>query len=209
MTTSEVASGAAMATLAMLSVGLWTLRVAVTARGKKLLAALVAALEAVVFAVAFTSLAAHLDAPGRVLGYAIGVAAGTLLGLFVDERVSHGESEVRIVVEGRDARLPAALRHLGWPATSLVAEGPTGPVTLAFVDVDDTRVQELVSSLHDVAPEAFWTVHRLRRLHPVPLPAGFVQAGTRVHPSRSRTRAQGAVVTVGFGGGGGPVFNVV
>jgi uncharacterized protein YebE (UPF0316 family) len=176
---SDLTSGATMAALAMLSVGLWTLRVAVTARGKKLLAAIVAAVEAVVFAVAFTSLAAHLDAPAPVLGYALGVAAGTLLGLFLDEHVSHGESEIRIVVHGRETRLPEVLHGRGWPATSLVAEGPAGPVTIAFVDVDDTRVPDLLSAVQELVPDAFWTVHRLRRTHPVALPAGFVQAGGR------------------------------
>jgi uncharacterized protein YebE (UPF0316 family) len=186
---SSVGSAAAMAALAMLSVGLWTLRVAVTARGKKLLGAVVAAVEALVFTVAFTSLASHLDAPARVLGYAVGVAGGTLLGLFVDEHLSHGESEVRVVVHGRDARLPEALHGLGWPATSLVAEGPTGPVTLLFVDVDDTRLHDLIASLRDLVPDAFWTVHQLRRIHPVPLPQGFVQAGAGLRPSRSPSAA--------------------
>jgi uncharacterized protein YebE (UPF0316 family) len=182
MTTSDLASGAAMAALAVLSVGLWTLRVAVTARGRKLLSAIVAAVEALVFAVAFTSLASRLDAPGPVVGYAVGVAGGTLLGLFLDEHVSRGESEIRVVVHGRQARLPEALHRLGWPATSLVAEGPAGPVTLAFVDVDDARVPDLISSLQELVPDAFWTVHRLRRTHPVALPAGFVQAGVRARP---------------------------
>ena len=197
MTTSDLASGATMAALAMLSVGLWTLRVAVTARGRKLLAAIVAAVEALVFAVAFTSLASRLDAPGPVLGYAVGVAAGTLLGLFLDEHVSRGESEVRIVVHGREARLAQVLHGLGWPATSLVAEGPTGPVTVAFVDVDDTRMPDLVSSLQGLVPDAFWTVHQLRRTHPVALPAGFVQTGTRGHvprSARSRSGTQAAVM---------------
>lgn len=66
--------------VAMTSVGLWTLRVALTARGRKLLGAGIAAVEAVVFAIAFTSLAANLDSPVLLCSYATGVAGGTLLG---------------------------------------------------------------------------------------------------------------------------------
>ena len=81
----ELASGAVLAAMALGSVGLWTLRVAFAARGRKVLGAGTAAVEAVVFAIAFSNLAANLDSPIRVLGYAIGVAGGTLLGLAVDE----------------------------------------------------------------------------------------------------------------------------
>ena len=75
---NELLAAGAMALLAMASVGLWTLRVALTARGRRPIAATVAAVEAVVFAVAFTNVAAHLDSPVRIAGYAGGVAFGTV-----------------------------------------------------------------------------------------------------------------------------------
>ena len=53
------------------SVALWTVRVALAARGRKVAGAGVAAVEALVFALAFTHLAAALDAPER------GVATGS------------------------------------------------------------------------------------------------------------------------------------
>jgi uncharacterized protein YebE (UPF0316 family) len=150
-----LASGAAMAAMALGSVGLWTMRVAFAARGRKLLGALVAALEAVVFAVAFSNLAANLDAPVRVIGYAFGVSAGTLLGLFLDERGSHGKSEIQVVVHGDDPWLATTLRRPGWPATSFLAEGPSGPVTVAFVAVDDGQVPRVLDTLRRTVPDAF------------------------------------------------------
>lgn len=97
----ELASGAVLAAMALGSVGLWTLRVAFAARGRKVLGAGTAAVEAVVFAIAFSNLAANLDSPIRVLGYAIGVAGGTLLGLAVDEWTSRGAE--RTPAESGDA----------------------------------------------------------------------------------------------------------
>ena len=64
---SEVLAAGAMTLLAITSVGLWTLRVALTARGRRAIGAAVAH-EAVIFAVAFTNVAAHLDSPARVAG---------------------------------------------------------------------------------------------------------------------------------------------
>ena len=121
--TSWLAAGG-MALLAITSVGLWTLRVALTARGRRSIGATVAAVEAVIFAVAFTNVAAHLDSPVRVAGYAAGVAFGTVLGLTADRRLSPGVSEVDIVVPGRDTDTAERLHQLGWPTTTFPARGP-------------------------------------------------------------------------------------
>jgi uncharacterized protein YebE (UPF0316 family) len=151
-----------MAALAVMSVGLWTLRVALTARGRRLAGSLTAALEAVVFLVAFSRVMSDMDAIERIAGYACGVGLGTLLGVVIDERLSAGQSEVRIVTEGRDRSLAIRLQSLGWPVTWTSGVGPLGETTIAFVAVDDTKVQRLVEELERSAPEAFWTVERLK-----------------------------------------------
>lgn len=73
--------------LAVGSVGLWTLRVALTARGSRALGSAVAATEAVVFVVAFSHVTGSLDAPLQVAIYGIGVGTGTYLGLTIDRRI--------------------------------------------------------------------------------------------------------------------------
>lgn len=73
--------------LAVGSVGLWTLRVALTARGSRALGSAVAATEAVVFVVAFSHVTGSLDAPLQVAIYGIGVGTGTYVGLTIDRRI--------------------------------------------------------------------------------------------------------------------------
>jgi uncharacterized protein YebE (UPF0316 family) len=190
---NQLVTAAGMALLAMTSVGLWTLRVALTARGRRGIAAAVAAVEAVVFAVAFTNVASHLDSPARIAGYAAGVAAGTVLGLTVDHHLSAGESEVDIVVPAADTLAVERLRRLGWPATSFNGDGPSGPVIVICVAVDDARVADLTADVRQVAPNAFWTVQRLGTTHASALPEGYLQiAGEHVGATRRPTgyRAQ-------------------
>jgi uncharacterized protein YebE (UPF0316 family) len=175
---NQLAVAAATALLAMTSVGLWTLRVALTARGRKGIAAGVAAVEAIVFTIAFTKVAAHLDSPARIIGYAAGVAIGTVLGLTVDHRLSAGISEIDIIVPGQDTLAAERLRRLGWPATTFPGNGPSGPVTVICVAVDDSRVAELTTAVRQVAPNAFWTVQRLGAAHASALPDGFLQIAT-------------------------------
>ena len=112
-----------MTGLAVMSVALWTLRVALTSRGRKVAGSLTSALEALVFLLAFSRVMSDMHALERVAGYALGVGLGTLLGVWLDEQLSAGQSEVRIVTEGRDPVLATDLHTLGWPVTWTRGEG--------------------------------------------------------------------------------------
>ena len=78
---------ATTAVLAMASVSLWTLRVALTARNHKAMAAVAAAVEATVFALAFSRILSSLDSVVQVAAYATGVGCGTLVGLTINDRL--------------------------------------------------------------------------------------------------------------------------
>lgn len=155
-----------MFALALLSVGMWTFRVAVAARGLKLACAAIAAAEAVVFALTFSHLVTDLGSPARLLSYAAGVAAGTAVGLAVNDRTTRGYTELHLVADGDRADLVECFRYRGWPATSTIASGLNGPVTAMWLTVSDTDIREVTNLVHEWAPEAFWT---LRRLHKVTL----------------------------------------
>jgi uncharacterized protein YebE (UPF0316 family) len=177
-----------MAGLAMMSVGLWTLRVALTARGRKVAGSLTAAAEALVFLFAFSSVMADVDAIERVVGYAIGVGLGTLLGVFIDERLSAGQSEVRIVTPGTDLGIMSELQALGWPVTVTSGHGPDGEVTVGFVAVDDMKLRTLTKELQRRAPDAFWTVETLKKARASELHPDWIQVHKSVSLRRGAAR---------------------
>ena len=76
------------ALLAMASVSLWTLRVALTARNHKAIAVVAASVEATVSVLAFSRILTSLDSVVQVAAYAVGVGCGTLVGLAVNDRLS-------------------------------------------------------------------------------------------------------------------------
>lgn len=177
MTPHDLAEAAGLALLATCNVGLWTLRVAVAAAGRRLVAAGIAGAEALLFALVFGAVISSLDHPLRVVAYAAGVALGTVIGVVADERLSTGQSLVRIIVDGGDPTL--ALRERGWPATCSRADGVRGPVAVLVVAVDDRRLSHLLSDIEHLAPEGFLTVERLRSTKPVALPRGYMQVRSR------------------------------
>ena len=166
---------ATMTGLAILSVALWTVRVAFTAKGLRVAAAAAAAVEAIVFAAAFSRIAGHLDSPAPLAAYALGVGVGTLLGLAVHGRLTRSHVQVEVVTPEGSVDLTRALHERGWPTTATTAEGITGRVVVASVTVDDQRLDDLLDDIGRLAPEAFWTVRAVRAAQPSVLPPGLTQ----------------------------------
>ena len=81
-----------LALLAMSSVCLWTLRLAVTTRGHRLLAPPLAAVEAIVYVTAFGRLLTDLGSIERKLAFGLGVAAGTYVAMIAADRFSPATS---------------------------------------------------------------------------------------------------------------------
>lgn len=82
--------------LAVGSVTLWTMRVALTARGSRALGSAIAATEAVVFILAFSHVTGSLNAPIQISIYGGGVGIGTYLGLSVDNIVRDRLAKIRV-----------------------------------------------------------------------------------------------------------------
>ena len=179
---SLLAEAAGVTLLAAVSVGLWTVRVAVTAGGRRFAAAAVAGAESLVFVVAMGTVLTSLGDPLRLLAYALGVAGGTLLGISVDERLSTGQSLVRVVIDGNGDLPTAELRRRGWPATCIHADGVHGAVAVLTVAVDDRALRRLGDDLDHIVPDGFRTVERLRDVRPTQLPENMHQ------PHRARRR---------------------
>lgn len=190
MTIESITDAAQLALLAACSVSLWTLRVAVAAAGRRLVAAVIAALEAVLFAVAFSAIITSLDDPLRIAGYAAGVTLGTLIGIVTDERLSTGQSLVRIVVDGDGRTEMSALRARGWPVTRTPADGVRGGVAVLTVAVDDRALSRLRTDIDGIVPAGFETIERLRAVRPTALPAGMHTTGARSRRRQSEPSLQ-------------------
>lgn len=190
MSLSTVMDALAMAGLALLSVGLWTARVALTSRGRRLGAATMAAVEATVFVVAFSRLLTGLDSPLLIASYAAGVAAGTVAALTVDDLLDPRMVRVDIVDPTGPARMLSALRTGRWPTTVSTGEGLTGPVAIISVTTAADELQSLTDAVADADTGAFWTVSPVSAARPVPVPAGYTQTASprRRHPAASRRR---------------------
>ena len=149
--TSNAAGTMFVALMAAITVSLWTARVALAAAGRKLATAMVAAVEALTFVLVFQQIASNLDAIDRLVGYAVGVAAGTLAGLYMNDRLSSGQSSIQVIAPGDRPLLGPTLHELGWPASMQSAIGPRGAITTLVLVVDNARLADALDDVRRIA----------------------------------------------------------
>lgn len=174
------------AALATATVTLWTVRIAVTARGSKALASALAAVEAMLFIVAFSRLIGGLDAPHLIASYGAGMAIGTWAGLSLDGKLNPQLSRVDIfdaTGEAIDAIVAA-----GFPFTRSDGFGSEGKVAVASIVTSESRVEELIGAVAASGSDSFWTVAPVRRANEVRFPGGHRQPTGRVRPAPRAVR---------------------
>ena len=147
--------------LVILEVAVWQVRVALSTRGRKRIAAGLGAVNAVLSVVAISQVVTNLDRPANIAGYAAGVAIGVYLGVVVDGRFAGDPVEYRIVLAGDGSGLAGELTERGWPVTRHAVQGPAGPATVVSVVTRSRRVADLNRALESLAPEGLRTTSRL------------------------------------------------
>ncbi len=147
--------------LVVLEVAVWQVRVALSTRGRKRIAAALGAVNAVLSVVAISQVVTNLDRPANIAGYAIGVAIGVYLGVVVDGKFAGDPVEYRIVLPGEGADLAEELADRGWTVTTHPARGFGGPATVLSVVALPGRTGALDRDLEQLAPEGFRTTSRL------------------------------------------------
>jgi uncharacterized protein YebE (UPF0316 family) len=148
-----------------------TVRMLFVMRGRKKLAWILGFCQSIIYVVAISSVLTHLGNPLLVVGYATGFATGNVFGMFIEERLALGHTQVSVVSSRRSAAVVDRLRAAGYAVTEIPARGKDGTVGLLSVSIlrrDIDKVEKLVC---EADPEAFITIEDVR-----PLRHGFWHA---------------------------------
>jgi uncharacterized protein YebE (UPF0316 family) len=151
--------------LRLSDVTLGTLRILMTVRGRKLLAALIGFVEVTIFIVAISRVVRNVDNLWLVLGYSAGFAAGTLVGMTIEEKLALGWTVVRIISADLSKRAADALRKAGFGVTEMVGHGMKGEVEIFEVVVRRSDLPSVLEIVDSVDDKAFVTVEETRRVY--------------------------------------------
>jgi uncharacterized protein YebE (UPF0316 family) len=151
--------------LRLSDVTLGTLRILMTVRGRKPLAALIGFVEVTIFIVAISRVVRDVNNLWLVLGYSAGFAAGTLVGMTIEEHLALGWTVVRVISSDLSRRVAEVLRKAGFGVTEMTGHGMRGDVGIYEVVARRADLPRVLQIVESVDGKAFVTVEETRRVY--------------------------------------------
>lgn len=143
-------------------VSLGTIRIIFISKGIKYLAPLVGFFEILIWILAISQIMQNLSNVYYYLFYAGGFATGNFVGIIIDEKLSIGNVNVRIITRQNAKVLVEKLKKSRFGITVLDAEGPKGQVKIIFTLVKRQNVQKVIKLVKKYNPQAFYSVEDIR-----------------------------------------------
>ena len=154
--------------LRILDITLYTLRLMMVVRGRKLFAFIFAFFQSIVFVTVMRAVFTDLHNWAKILGYSAGFATGMVVGMVIEERLAIGYTHLRIISPHWGAALIEFLRAQGYAVTEIPAFGKYEAVSLLYCFVSRRETEHVTRLVSSVDPDAFITAEAVR-----PLQKGF------------------------------------
>ena len=150
--------------LRVASVAMSTVRTVLTVRGLRIWSALIGFVEVTIWVLAISQVINDLDKIWNLIGYSGGFAAGTLLGMWIEDKMAIGQVEITIVTMGRGLEVVDKVRHAGFGATMIRAEGLEGPVQILRIVAERKQAKDVIRLTNEVDATAFVNVEDARKV---------------------------------------------
>ena len=152
--------------LRVLNMTLDTLRMLFTLRGMKWLSWVVGFIVSLIYVLLLTSVLSNLNNPLYIIAYAAGFATGGVVGMWIEERLAIGFTNIQIISPRRGVIMAQKLRENGFAVTEIPARGKDGMVSMLSLSVRRKQVMSVEQIINECDEAAFVTtedVHPVRR----------------------------------------------
>ena len=152
--------------LRVLNMTLDTLRILFTLRGMKSLSWVIGFVVSLIYVLLLTSVLSNLSNPLYIIAYSAGFATGGVAGMWIEERLAIGFTNVQIISPRRGAAMAQKLRESGFAVTEIPARGKDGMVSMLNLSVRRKQVlsvEEIVNECDDAAFVTTEDVHPVQR----------------------------------------------
>lgn len=147
----------------ILDVSINTVRIIYVLGGRKGTSTILGFFESFIWLMAIRQIFEHLDNWICYVAYPAGFAAGIFVGMIIEERIAYGKVIVRIITRKEIHPLLQYLRKEYHRYTLVKAEGPDGLENLVFTVLPREKLEQLLETLKDILPTAFYTVEKVNR----------------------------------------------
>jgi uncharacterized protein YebE (UPF0316 family) len=140
-----------------------TIRIIYVLGGRRWTATLLGFFESLIWLMAIRQIFEHMDNWVCYIAYPAGFASGIFVGMLIEERIAYGKVIVRIITRRDVEPLINYLKSMNNRYTHVNAHGPDGHENLVFTVLERERLNDLLLTLKEILPSAFYTVEKVNR----------------------------------------------
>lgn len=146
-------------------VSFFTVRMILTLKGMRYLAATVSIFEVIIYVVGLGLVLDNLDQIQNLIAYALGYGLGVLVGMKIEEKLALGYLTVNVVTTEWDRKFTEELRAKGYGVTSWMAYGMDGDRLAMQILTPRKYEHNLYEAIKEIDPKAFIIAHEPKSIH--------------------------------------------
>ncbi|PLR99195.1 DUF2179 domain-containing protein [Bacillus sp. T33-2] len=143
----------------------FTIRMILTLKGQRYLAAFISIIEVVIYVVGLGLVLENLNEIQNLIAYAIGYGIGVLVGMKIEEKLALGYITVNVITKEYDKELPKLLREKGYGVTNWAANGLEGDRMAMQILTPRKYELKLYQTIKELDPKAFIISYEPKTIH--------------------------------------------
>lgn len=146
-------------------VSFFTIRMILTLKGYRYVAAFVSMIEVVIYVVGLGLVLDNLNQIQNLIAYAVGYGIGVIVGMKIEEKLALGYITVNVITKEYDRDLPKQLRDEGYGVTSWAAQGLEGDRMALQILTPRKQELNLYIKIKELDPHAFIISYEAKTIH--------------------------------------------
>ncbi|SHF82071.1 DUF2179 domain-containing protein [Ornithinibacillus halophilus] len=146
-------------------VSLFTVRMILTLKGRRYVAAFVSMFEIVIYVVGLGLVLDNLDQIQNIIAYALGYGIGVVVGSIIEEKLALGYITVNVVSTNPDLAFTKKIREKGYGVTSWSAYGMDGDRLSMQILTPRKYELQLYEVIKNIDPKAFIISYEPKQIH--------------------------------------------
>lgn len=146
----------------VIDVSMGTVRLIMIGRGQRGIAAALGFVEVTIWVVAISQVIADLDNIANIIGYSSGFATGTLVGMWIEDKLSLGQVRISVFSLVRGPDIAQKLRESDYGVTELAGNGQSGHVDLITTIIPRRDIKKVFGVVNRMDPQSFVVVDDMR-----------------------------------------------
>ncbi len=148
--------------LRLVDVSIGTVRLMMIGRGQRTIAPVLGFVEITIWVVAISSVITNLDNIVYIIAYSGGFAAGTLIGMWIEDKLSVGQVRISVFSLTQGSIIAQKLRESDYGVTELTGNGQSGSVDLITTIIPRRDTKKVFGVVNQMDPQSFVVVDDMR-----------------------------------------------